>query len=162
MKYTVCGSLRYIVVYVPSHIVPHLHLPPPTFTRHLHTLSRTFTCLHLPPPTFTRHLHTPSHTLTYLYLLAPTSARHTHEHLYIPLHTFFTSPATSTQLNTPAHTCTPYPPPPPTSTCTLHVHRYGTTVEAACKQVHRTLVMSFDYAMVWGLVGIPQCFGMCR
>jgi len=29
--------------------------------------------------------------------------------------------------------------------------RYGTTVEAACKQIHRTLLQSFDYAIVWGL-----------
>lgn len=29
--------------------------------------------------------------------------------------------------------------------------RYGITVEAACKQIHRTLLQSFDYAIVWGL-----------
>lgn len=28
--------------------------------------------------------------------------------------------------------------------------RHGTSVEAACKQIHRTLLVSFDYAMVWG------------
>ena len=29
--------------------------------------------------------------------------------------------------------------------------RHGTSVEAACKQVHRSLVAGFDYAIVWGL-----------
>lgn len=29
--------------------------------------------------------------------------------------------------------------------------RHGITVEAACKQIHRTLLQSFDYAIVWGL-----------
>lgn len=29
--------------------------------------------------------------------------------------------------------------------------RHGTTVESACKQVHRSLLDTFDYAMVWGL-----------
>ena len=29
--------------------------------------------------------------------------------------------------------------------------RHGTTVEAGCTQIHRSLVASFDYAMVWGL-----------
>ena len=28
--------------------------------------------------------------------------------------------------------------------------RHGTSIEAACKQIHRSLLMSFDYAMVWG------------
>lgn len=29
--------------------------------------------------------------------------------------------------------------------------RHGTTIEAACKQIHRSLLDNFDYAMVWGL-----------
>ena len=32
----------------------------------------------------------------------------------------------------------------------LTAGRHGTTVESACRQLHRSLVESFDYAMVWG------------
>ena len=40
--------------------------------------------------------------------------------------------------------------------------RHGTTVEAACKQVHRSLLVSFDYAMVWGtsVKHTPQRVGL--
>ena len=33
----------------------------------------------------------------------------------------------------------------------LTAGRHGTTVAAACKQVHRSLLESFDYAIVWGM-----------
>ena len=32
----------------------------------------------------------------------------------------------------------------------LTAGRHGTTVEAACKQIHRSLIPTFDYAIVWG------------
>ena len=40
--------------------------------------------------------------------------------------------------------------------------RHGTTVEAACKHVHRSLVATFDYAMVWGssVKHTPQRVGL--
>lgn len=40
--------------------------------------------------------------------------------------------------------------------------RHGTTVEACCRQVHRTLITSFDYAMVWGtsVKHTPQRVGL--
>jgi hypothetical protein len=40
--------------------------------------------------------------------------------------------------------------------------RHGTTVEAACKQVHVSLLVSFDYAMVWGtsVKHTPQRVGL--
>ena len=42
--------------------------------------------------------------------------------------------------------------------------RHGTTVEAACKQVHRSLLISFDYAMVWGssVKHTPQRVGLAH
>lgn len=42
--------------------------------------------------------------------------------------------------------------------------RHGTTVEAACKQVHRTLVQGFDYAIVWGtsVKHTPQRVGLAH
>ena len=44
----------------------------------------------------------------------------------------------------------------------LTAGRHGTTVEAACKQVHRSLLKNFDYAMVWGMSvrHTPQRVGM--
>jgi len=40
--------------------------------------------------------------------------------------------------------------------------RHGLTVEAACKQVHRSLLNGFDYAMVWGtsVKHTPQRVGL--
>ena len=40
--------------------------------------------------------------------------------------------------------------------------RHGTSIEAACKQIHRSLLMSFDYAMVWGtsVKHTPQRVGL--
>lgn len=40
--------------------------------------------------------------------------------------------------------------------------RHGTTIEASCKQVHRSLLDSFDYAMVWGtsVKHTPQRVGL--
>jgi len=42
--------------------------------------------------------------------------------------------------------------------------RHGTTVEAACKHVHRSLVATFDYAMVWGssVKHTPQRVGLAH
>mmetsp|Transcript_45572 Transcript_45572/g.99252 ORF Transcript_45572/g.99252 Transcript_45572/m.99252 type:complete len:404 (+) Transcript_45572:282-1493(+) len=42
--------------------------------------------------------------------------------------------------------------------------RHGTTVEAACKQVHRSLIQGFDYAMVWGtsVKHTPQRVGLAH
>jgi len=42
--------------------------------------------------------------------------------------------------------------------------RHGTTVEAACKQVHRSLVQGFDYAIVWGtsVKHTPQRVGLAH
>ena len=42
--------------------------------------------------------------------------------------------------------------------------RHGTTVEAACKHVHRSLVTTFDYAMVWGssVKHTPQRVGLAH
>jgi len=42
--------------------------------------------------------------------------------------------------------------------------RHGVTVEAACKQVHRSLVAEFDYAMVWGtsVKHTPQRVGLAH
>ena len=40
--------------------------------------------------------------------------------------------------------------------------RHGTSIESACKQVHRSLLTSFDYAMVWGtsVKHTPQRVGL--
>ena len=40
--------------------------------------------------------------------------------------------------------------------------RHGTTVEAACKQIHRSLLGSFDHAIVWGqsVKHVPQRVGL--
>ena len=40
--------------------------------------------------------------------------------------------------------------------------RHGTSIEAACKQVHRSLLDNFDYAMVWGtsVKHTPQRVGL--
>ena len=42
--------------------------------------------------------------------------------------------------------------------------RYGITVEAACKQVHRSLLQTFEYAMVWGtsVKHTPQRVGLAH
>ena len=42
--------------------------------------------------------------------------------------------------------------------------RHGTTIESACKQVHRSLLQSFDYAMVWGtsVKHTPQRVGLAH
>ena len=42
--------------------------------------------------------------------------------------------------------------------------RHGTSIESACKQVHRSLLTSFDYAMVWGtsVKHTPQRVGLAH
>lgn len=42
--------------------------------------------------------------------------------------------------------------------------RHGTTVESACKQVHRTILQSFDYSFVWGtsVKHTPQRCGLAH
>tara|TARA_B110001452_G_scaffold266733_1_gene274409 strand:- start:790 stop:2001 length:1212 start_codon:yes stop_codon:yes gene_type:complete len=44
----------------------------------------------------------------------------------------------------------------------LTTGRHGTTVEAACKQIHRSLLGSFDHAIVWGqsVKHVPQRVGL--
>ena len=46
----------------------------------------------------------------------------------------------------------------------LTMGRHGTTVEAACKQIHRSLIGSFDCAMVWGrsVKHTPQRVGLAH
>jgi len=46
----------------------------------------------------------------------------------------------------------------------LTAGRHGTSVEAACKQIHRSLLDTFDYAMVWGrsVKHTPQRVGLAH
>ena len=52
--------------------------------------------------------------------------------------------------------------PSPQDPVVLTDGRHGTTVAACCRQVHRTLITSFDYAMVWGtsVKHTPQRVGL--
>ena len=42
--------------------------------------------------------------------------------------------------------------------------RHGVTIESACTQIHRSLLQSFDYAMVWGtsVKHTPQRVGLAH
>ena len=42
--------------------------------------------------------------------------------------------------------------------------RHGVTIEAACKQIHRTILQTFDFAMVWGtsVKHTPQRVGLAH
>ena len=42
--------------------------------------------------------------------------------------------------------------------------RHGTTIESACKQVHKSLLQSFEYGMVWGtsVKHTPQRVGLAH